>query len=80
MFTLNVPHYDLRDDQKIKMYSYKTKRYGYKSVLYAGAKLWNSIPVHVKSCESVSDFKSKLKYWKCKTVDCRNCLNFIYHK
>ena len=54
--------------------------YIYKSVSYAGAKLWNSIPVQIKSRGSINDFKLGLMNWKCKTVDCGQCLNFIYHE
>ena len=80
MFSISKPMYYFRDDKKFKMYSYKTKGHGYKSVSYAGAKLWNSIPVHIKSSVSINEFKLSLMNWKCNTVDCGHCLNFIYHE
>jgi hypothetical protein len=74
----NTP-YDLRDDKKVNLFEFKTKQFGYKTLLYAGAKLWNSLPVHLKRCDDVEVFKVELRKWKCKSTDCMNCQNFTYH-
>jgi hypothetical protein len=64
---------------KFQLYTYKTKRFGYKSVLYAGAKLSNAIPVYIKDSEGVKEFKSKMLNWKRRTVNSSYCLSFVYH-
>ena len=38
-----------------------TIQYGITSVQYSGAKLWNSIPVELRSLKSASQFRAKLK-------------------
>ena len=48
----------IRDD--IFLERRNTTRYGIRPVQYSGAKLWNSIPVELKSCKSASQFRAKL--------------------
>ena len=36
-------------------------QYGERSFMKAGPKLWNNLPIEVKSCSSISIFKSALK-------------------
>ena len=38
-----------------------------------GAKLWNMIPVNIKSSESLNVFKSKIKYWIPNYCPCQIC-------
>ena len=38
-----------------------TIQYGSRSVQYSGAKLWDSIPVDIRSLKSASQFRAKLK-------------------
>ena len=40
-----------------------TVQYGIRSVQYSGAKLWNSIPVELRSLKSASQFRAKLKVY-----------------
>ena len=38
-----------------------TVHHGIRSAKYSGAKLWNSIPVELRSLKSASQFRAKLK-------------------
>ncbi len=50
MFNVKEMLYSMRDDLKFIWPKFNTKTYGYKSLVYAGAKLWNSLPVTLKKC------------------------------
>ena len=39
----------------------RQKRAGERSFMYAAAKLWNHLPLHLKMCDSIPSFKSSLK-------------------
>ena len=38
-------------------------QYGIRSVQYSGAKLWNSVPVELRSLKSASQFRAKLEVY-----------------
>ena len=40
-----------------------------KSIRYLGPKIWNSLPFHIKSSESLTTFKRIIKNWD--TVSCK---------
>ena len=54
----------------IKNYSYfamtraETVNHGLESLSYIGAKLWHSIPSHIKEIDSINEFKHVIKTWK----------------
>ena len=31
--------------------------------MYRGAQLWNMVPVHIRTCNSISQFKKRIKIW-----------------
>ena len=43
--------------------------FGAKSIRYLGPKIWNSLPFHIKSNESLTTFKRSIKNWD--TVSCK---------
>ncbi len=79
MFDCKESQYLLRDDIQLDLYKFKTKTYGYRSLLYAGSKLWNSLPVDIKKSESPDVFKSKLSRWRCSNQLCMRCHDYVYH-
>ncbi len=60
----------MNDDLKVILPKFNAKTYGYKSYVYAVAKLWNSLPV---------TFKEMLGKWECHNMLCDRCHNFMYH-
>ena len=38
-----------------------TVQYGLRSIHYSGVRLWNSLPIEIRNCDSLSSFKKKLK-------------------
>ena len=57
------PTRNLRSSSKLNLISatVSTLTYGHRSFYKASAELWNNLPMHVKSCQTVSLFKSSLK-------------------
>ena len=57
------PTRNLRSSSKLNLISatVSTLTYGHRSFYKASAELWNNLPMHVKSCRTVSLFKSSLK-------------------
>ena len=69
--------YNLRDDIKIKSQNVRTVFYGTESLLFLGPKLWNRLPNNYKSAVSLSEFKYKIRNWKCDNCPCRLCKKYI---
>ena len=63
LFNLQQSHYEMRDNDKFVLPNYNTISYGKSSLRYFGAKLWNNIPVDIKSSSSLSTFKSSVNKW-----------------
>ena len=40
---------------------YNLRNYGFRSFSVASPQLWNDIPLGIRSCESLNDFKKKLR-------------------
>ena len=80
MFNVKEMPYSMRDDLKFNLHKFNTKTYGYKSLVYAGAKLWNSLPVSLKKCPNIHILKDKLSGWQCHHMLCDRCHNFMYHE
>ena len=55
----------------------RTVFFGTESIINLGAKLWNMVPVNIKSSESLNIVKSKTKYWTPNHSPCRNCKTYI---
>ena len=45
---------------------FNLKTYDGRSFIIAAPSVWNTLPFELRSCNSLSSFKSKLKVWICK--------------
>ena len=63
MIQIKTSNYNLRDPFLLRQPSYSTKTYGYRSFRYYGSKLWNSLPVNIKSAKTLTIFKRKITEW-----------------
>ncbi len=66
--------HDLRDNNKMKLYKFKTMTYGKHSIKYVASILWNSINVDIKNIENVNVFKRKIRNWQGPICQCGECL------
>ena len=58
MYNKKESPYKLRDPIKVIQPKVKTTTFGLNSLQYNGAKLWNSLPLELKECCDVSQFKT----------------------
>ena len=65
MFSVRKLKYCLRDISKLRQGRYKTKKFGYRSFKYYGAKLWNALPVELKCIRKLHIFKREITKWCC---------------
>ena len=56
-------NYDMKDNDRLTLPAFNTVKYGKNSLKYLGAKLWNIIPVEIKSKPSLNTFKSAVHKW-----------------
>ena len=63
MFAKKELPYSMRDSCIVEQPKRRTTTYGFRSLSYLGAKLWNELPNHFKEMTSLSDFKRIIKTW-----------------
>ena len=65
------PVYELRSGVHLQNRNSRTVFFGTESIINLGAKLWKMVP------ESLSVFKSKIKYWKANHCPSRICKTYM---
>ena len=63
--------HNLRNFQIILNENKKTVRYGSETISYRTPLLWANLPEKYKLANSLSEFKSKIKTWKCDVCVCQ---------
>ena len=79
IFREQINSYDLRNNRFWQVPDMKTVAYGTETIRYRGTKTWELLPDDIKCCETLEEFKSKIRKWKPKGCTCRLCLNYVYH-
>ena len=46
-----ITSYEMRDNLKLVKTVYNTMQYGFRSIIYQGALIWNSLPVELKQVD-----------------------------
>ena len=69
--------YNLRNNNEFVVPRIKTEKFGSESIRYRGPQLWFSLPQDIRNTESLSIFKSKIKWWHGEECSCRLCRPFI---
>ena len=70
--------YCMRDKNKLIQPLKRTTTYGLRSFEYYGSHVWNMLPVHFKSCESISEFKNSIKRWLGPRCSCSMCVALLW--
>ncbi len=78
LFVIKANGHDLRDNNKMKLYKFKTMSYGKHSIKYTAGILWNSINVDIKNTDNVNVFKRKIRNWQGPICQCGKCLICIF--
>ncbi len=69
---------DLRDNNNMKLYQFKTMTYGKHSKKYVADIPWNSINIDIKNTDYVNVFKRKISNWQGPICQCGKCLICIF--
>ncbi len=77
-FVIKANVHDLRDNNKMKLYKFKTMTYGKHSIKYVAGILCNSINVDIKNTDNVNVFKRKIRNWQGPICQCGECLICIF--
>ena len=72
-------NHDLRDKYIVLLKIFHTMQYGYRTLSYAGCKLWNSLPAVWKEACDVNQFIAHLSKWTCYYENCTRCKGYVYH-
>ena len=73
MFVQKERKYNLRDDHKVNLPPFNTMTYGYNSIKYQGAKLWNLLPADLKRSTDFKKFKNLIRTWLGPSCSCSIC-------
>ena len=76
-FTFLENTHNLRNFKLMLKGNKRTARYGSETISYRTPLLWANLPEEHKLTNSVNEFKSKIKAWKCDTCVCRLCRPFL---
>ena len=63
LVTRCIPRHNLRSANGHRLFDvkYNLRNYGFRSFSVASPQLWNDMPLGIRSCDSLNDFKKKLK-------------------
>ena len=73
--TVNVRQ--LRSQTDFFIPQVNTVHFGHDSLRYFGPKLWEIIPKEIRGCQTLEDFKLKIKKWNPSQCSCRLCKQYI---
>ena len=77
IFPLSTQAYNLRSTYEFKLENVKTVHYGTESLSFLGPKIWELVPLEIKSSQSLEDFKQKIKSWIPENCPCRLCKTYL---
>ena len=78
-FPLSTHAYNLRSAYEFKLENVKTVHYGTESLSLLDPKIWELVPLEIKSSHSVEEFKKNIKSWIPENCPCRLCKTYLHH-
>ena len=72
-FSTQQHSYSLRGGEKLNQPIVNTNKYGLHTFRYEGAKIWNEMPLHIKSANDLDEFKAKIRQWSGPRCICGSC-------
>ena len=73
LLTFKNHSYPFRYQKTVEVPQVKTARYGTRSFRSTAAKIWNSLPQHVRDVTSFNVFKKQMNAWSGGTCTCSFC-------
>jgi hypothetical protein len=78
MFQIKNNVYDMRDSLSVVQPKVRTVTHGINSLFYHSTKIWNSLPMSIKSSTSLMKFKRTLKRHNIPLCNCSYCMSFVH--
>ena len=69
--------YNRRKNSGFITYNVNTMCYGVDSIHHLGPKIWNLLPVSIKTAHDLNEFKNLIKSWTPKTCPCKLCKTYV---
>ena len=79
LFPLSTHPYNLRFIYEFKLKNIKTVHYGTESLSFLGPKIWELVPLEIKSSQSLEEFKKKIKSWIPENCPCGLYKTYLHH-
>ena len=57
----NIIPYNLRNGSRLLLPPAKSVKFRINSLIFGGSLLWNNLPLKLKSCQTINEFKLELK-------------------
>ena len=75
LFQLRITNRPVRENYLFNMFVPKTNqvKYGTKSLRNLASKIWNSLPLQIKTAENLDIFKDLIKSWDGASCKCNIC-------
>ena len=80
IFKLKINSREVSDKYKLNLDipKWNQRNFDYKSVKVLGPKIWNNLPYHVESSDTLHTFTNLLKDWDGNLCKCNLCKNDVY--
>ena len=79
LFSEQSYRHDLRYKKHWAATSVRTVMYSTETIRYRGPNTWELLPIELKGDKSLTEFKSKIKYWNPQRCACRLCGTYIFN-
>ena len=73
MFDRKESVYIMKNNIELVQPQFRTQKYGFNSIRYQGAKIWNTLPNNIKDASNLSVFKALVKKWSGARCSCNSC-------
>ena len=74
---METNNHNLRNKLFFKIPRNETVHNGFESISYLGPKIWEMLPSEMQECETLFEFKSKVKSWNPINCPCKLCKTYI---
>ena len=71
-------NYNLRRRCEFASRAINIAHYGSESLSFLGPKIWEMLPLDLKTSDFLDSFKSRIKNWRPQGCPCRFCKSYIY--
>ena len=79
VFQITNTNCNLQNKREFKSHNVKTVSFSTESLAFLGPKIWDKLPIYLKSLNSSDEFTQDVRKRVPKDCPCRLCKNYIHH-